>query len=451
MASIDERTLSTGEISYRVRWRQDGSGQVETFSTRPKADRFRLDVEEAGNRWPPGWVKGVGYVQQNAEDYTVHFIDGMDRFINQLTGIQSDTKRRYRNQVRTLAAWECPHPVTKRPYKPFNRLATEITDEDVRQWVNTWPRSVKTRKNYLYALLAPGLNWMFKKKMIREVPTDGIRLDERAIRPDVRYMTEDQFRLLHGCVPQHYQDLIEAKTGTGLRFGEITALWPAMVDRKRRRVTVNKAWKRKGDDGEWQLDPTYVTMVKKGLLQPKHETMRGHYLGGPKTEASWRTIPVGRKVMYVLDRQMEALAEDDFIFTTPTGLPIHNGDFYEGVWRPAVFRAQHCGQHVDPECRCGTPHPERCRVHKEIPRACGCDGTLAFSPRIHDCRHTYAVWLLSAGINPKDVQLRLGHDDLKTTTEIYGDILPLVSQAGDDVLDNILDGGQIRLVTPLAS
>lgn len=451
MASYDERTLSTGEVSYRIRWREDGKGQAETFSTDTAALRFKLDVEEAGNRWPAGWVKGVGYVQKDTENYTVHFIDGMDRFINQLTGIQSDTKRRYRNQVRILAAWECCHPTTGRPYKPFNRAADSISDEDVRHWVNKFPRSVKTRKNYLYALLAPGMNWMHRKKMIREVPTDGIKLDGRAIRPDVRFMTEDQFRTLHGHVPQYYQDLIESKVTTGLRFGEITALWPAMVDVKRRRVTVNKAWKRKGDDGEWQLDPTYVEMVKKGLVKPKHETMRGHYLGAPKTEASLRTIPVGRRGIYLLERNMEGLAEDDFIYTTPTGLAIHNADFYEGIWRPTVFRAQHCGAHTDPDCRCGTPHPERCKVHTEIPKACGCEGTLPFSPRIHDCRHTYAVWLLSAGVNPKDVQLRLGHDDLRTTTEIYGDILPFVSEAADDVIDAVLEGGHIRLVTSLAS
>ena len=450
MAGYDERTLSTGEISYRIRWRQNGRTQTETFSTAPAAQRFKLDVEDAGNRWPGGWVKGTGYVQHLEPDLSLHFTEAMERFITQLTGIQSDTRRRYRNQVRILTEWECCRPGGKGRYRPFNRAANAITDEDVRHWVNSWPRSVKTRKNYLYSLLAPGFNWMHKKKLILEVPTERIRLDERAIRPDVRFLTEDQFRVLHAGVPAHYADLVQAQVGTGLRFGEITALWPAMVDRKHRRVRVNKAWKRRGDDGEWQLDPTYVELVRSGQLKPKHETLRGHYLGAPKTEASIRTIPVGRMVMYVLERAMEGLADDDFVFTTATGLPIHNADYYDGIWRPTVFRAQHCDRHRERGCRCGSAHPGECKLHRGvIPPPCGCEGTLPFSPRVHDLRHTYAVWLLSAGVNPKDVQLRLGHDDLKTTTETYGDILPLVSAAGDDVLDAILDGGQIRLVQSL--
>jgi integrase len=36
--------------------------------------------------------------------------------------------------------------------------------------------------------------------------------------------------------------------GTGLRFGEISALWVGDVDLDRGTVRVNKAWKRNGED-----------------------------------------------------------------------------------------------------------------------------------------------------------------------------------------------------------
>jgi integrase len=40
--------------------------------------------------------------------------------------------------------------------------------------------------------------------------------------------------------------------------------------------------------------------------------------------------------------------------------------------------------------------------------------------RFHDLRHTHATYLLSKGINPKVVQERLHHKDIKTTLGING-------------------------------
>jgi hypothetical protein len=63
-AYLDERARKDGAIGYRVRWRLGGVGgfQTETFAVERKAERFLLDVEDAGLRWPAGWVKGLGRV-----------------------------------------------------------------------------------------------------------------------------------------------------------------------------------------------------------------------------------------------------------------------------------------------------------------------------------------------------------------------------------------------------
>lgn len=44
---------------------------------------------------------------------------------------------------------------------------------------------------------------------------------------------------------------------------------------------------------------------------------------------------------------------------------------------------------------------------------------LPFTIRFHDQRHTHATLLLEAGISPKVIQERLGHEDIRTTMNIY--------------------------------
>jgi hypothetical protein len=63
MAFIVKRRRSDGSVGYQVRWRQDGRWQSDIFDTERKAARFKLDVEDDGDRWPTDWVPGVGYVK----------------------------------------------------------------------------------------------------------------------------------------------------------------------------------------------------------------------------------------------------------------------------------------------------------------------------------------------------------------------------------------------------
>jgi len=42
----------------------------------------------------------------------------------------------------------------------------------------------------------------------------------------------------------------------------------------------------------------------------------------------------------------------------------------------------------------------------------------------HSLRHTHAVWLLKAGVHPKVVQERLGHETTGITMDIYSHVMP---------------------------
>jgi integrase len=56
--------------------------------------------------------------------------------------------------------------------------------------------------------------------------------------------------------------------------------------------------------------------------------------------------------------------------------------------------------------------------------------------RYHDLRHTHATYLLSKGINPKVVQERLRHKDIKTTLGIYGHATLTMQQEAAKLMDS---------------
>jgi hypothetical protein len=165
--------------------------------------------------------------------------------------------------------------------------------------------------------------------------------------------------------------------GTGLRFGEISALWVGDVDLDRGTVRVNKAWKRNGED-----DATETPGWLSRQLRAKH-TMRDHHLGHPKTPRSRRTITIAPAVAALLKKRIDGRPADDFVFTSRTGLPLHNGDFYTHVWSgdageeesdedPAAGDGSSCSSCVRgraPTCVLMSSEPAFSRMHHGINRS----------------------------------------------------------------------------------
>jgi len=55
--------------------------------------------------------------------------------------------------------------------------------------------------------------------------------------------------------------------------------------------------------------------------------------------------------------------------------------------------------------------------------------------RFHDLRHTCAALLIADGTHPLAIKTRLGHEDIRTTMNIYGHLFPSGEQALADALD----------------
>ncbi|MEV5080629.1 hypothetical protein AB0K74_17925 [Streptomyces sp. NPDC056159] len=81
MASVVPRKNSRGDItSFQVKWREGGSRtgdwQIERFDDEDSAGVFKKAVDEAGQHWPPGWVKGKGFIDEASADELRYRGDG---------------------------------------------------------------------------------------------------------------------------------------------------------------------------------------------------------------------------------------------------------------------------------------------------------------------------------------------------------------------------------------
>ena len=113
---------------------QDGQRATEKFAVGRNpllaAKRFKTLVEQAGNRWPEGWVPGKGFVSAetwNADtEPTPLFAFGL-RYVDQLI-IRPGQRARYRSQLKALAVLELPSPTMPgTTYLPFGRNVEDVT------------------------------------------------------------------------------------------------------------------------------------------------------------------------------------------------------------------------------------------------------------------------------------------------------------------------------------
>jgi len=423
MASLEQRPRGDGGMTARVVWRQDGQRTAEKFAVGRNpvlaARRFKTLVEQAGNRWPEGWVPGRGFVSAETSkaadiEPTPLLAFGL-RYVEQLV-LRPGQRSRYRSQLKALAALEFPSPsVPGTTYLPFGRNVDDVTPEDVRLWLSRWERGLKTKANY-HGLLFGVFAWAIEEHDLIAVnpcaKTAPSRPTIKAEQSERTGLTEAEFETFTDTyMAPDSRDMLRVMVGTGLRFGEITALWSEDIDLDKRTLSVRKSWNRQGEDGETQI-PKWLAK----RITAKHE-MRGHYLGLPKTPKSRRTFTIPPSVTAVLRRALEGKAPDDFVFATAArstastalrwtgGRPIHAGDFSDQRWLPALKAAEAGG----------------------------------FSKRFtpHDLRHTHVAWLIAAGVPLPNIQQRLGHESITTTIDTYGHLLP----QGNDLIDAAVDAG----------
>ncbi|MFD9903844.1 tyrosine-type recombinase/integrase [Streptomyces sp. NPDC059063] len=411
MAYVTSRKNRDGQVtSYQVKWRLGGGReapqQTERFDPDVEglaaAEIFCKAVNEAGQQWPAGWVKGHGYIEPSAsteERYRFRYFARTS--IENRTGIEEH----YRQACfRDLERWINP------TFGECDVRSTEhFSSDTVRAWVRMLEQTLvhkgqapkkgqpkqrkmspKTIRN-LHGLLSS----ILQEAVTAEPPLRARNPCERTRLPradddgadggeDIEFLTPDEVDGIISCMELRSDQLLATvKYGTGMRWSEITCLAPVcLVDWNTAKpsIRVKRAWKRDGHSG--------------------------YYIGAPKSKRGRRTVRVSFTVVAAIDELGGADEEqpDRLYFTGGQGQRLHYSTFYDR-WQRAVRRAKAEG--LLPK-------------HK--------------NPTPHDLRHSHAAVLISEGRGLTYVQRRLGHESIKTTSDTYGHLLP---EADDDAMDAI--------------
>ncbi|MQS99333.1 site-specific integrase [Streptomyces jumonjinensis] len=372
-----------------MRWRSAGGGRgakedTENFRDERSAEKFRDLVNAHGQSWPPGWIRGQGFIADQRRPGTM-FEPYALAHIDRLTGVQGDTKAKYRKLVlENMSPW----------FKPYTVEDGEgsIVREMVQDWINDLaagnaapldPSDRKPRKKYAAKTIANqhGLLSAILQAAVDAVPSLRTanpcaknrlpRLDTDEVEDEICPLEREEWAWVHECLGEldtEAQELGEVIAETGFRWGESTALQPRDLQMRNGRpaLRVQRAWKR-DEDG-----------------QP--------YLGAPKSKKSRRTVVVRWGLWNKLKRRAKGLKPTDLLFTGPMGGRWDAGTFRRLRWVPAIELAA-----------------ERFGLTKR--------------PRIHDLRHSHAAWLIAAKVPLPAIQARLGHESITTTIDVYGHLL----------------------------
>ncbi|MYR58855.1 tyrosine-type recombinase/integrase [Streptomyces sp. SID625] len=412
MAYVKEEKNADGVVtSLRVRWRaggrRDGEGQSERFDPteegRAAAEVFCAAVNDCGQEWPTGWVKGRGMIAPDAADesqyrFTVYAAES----VRHRTGVEE----RYRDAcMGELERYMFPvfGHCDIRSTEHFNRRTiqawvNQLEVTKVRRGSKTKTMSPKTIKN-LHGLLSsilqeaveaePPLRDRNPCKSVRLPRTDDDGTADDEVDEDIEFLEPSEVAGIASCMrtPQGRR-LTEDIYGTACRWGEISALACRhlnRVDPTRPKVRITRAW--------------------------KYCKSRGHYLGKPKSKRSRRTLRITPRTFENMVEQGALTRDaDELIYHNGKGERLPYSTFYD-EWMAAVRKAKKQG--LLPGYK---------------------------NPTIHDLRHSAAAALISAGHSLTYVQRRLGHESIKTTSDLYGHLLPEADDAAMTTIDAALDG-----------
>lgn len=376
MAFVRGRPRKDGTTAFVVQWVEPDTGKqtTRTMATRRDADELADFLTANGNSFAPA-AQAASRLRSGAPS-----VDAViAAHIDQLTAIGPGTRARYRR----MAARHI------RPVLGAVPVDT-LTRRDVAAWLNGMAGAAKTKKN-VQALISGSLSTVVTEGVVAGNVAKGVQPPRGEAVREAVFLTRSELALIVDALPPRSALLAEFLSGTGLRFGEATALLGADLTLPdtpsagadgaagRGVVTVSKAWKTDPDaDGR-------------------------SVVGAPKTQRGRRTVTLPGRLAQQLAEHLEhhEIGPRGLVFPSVHGGRLSIQELHR-AWGPALDEL---------------------------------GDQLRARPRIHDLRHTHASWLIAAGVPLTVIQRRLGHESIKTTSDRYGHLADDADAAAAAALD----------------
>ena len=284
--SLRVRTTPRGDSRWQLRYRTDGRPGSRTFTDQRSADRWLALFRALG---PVEGLRLLDGAEAGSETSVASLMvaEVVRRHIDSLSGVTDGTRRRYRAEAErdiyahrigslpigrlasdAVAAWvndlaapmsdgqlaehrstcrRCRPATAARPARSCRRLSG--------RWQGLSGKSIANR----HSILSAACSWAVEQQWIDRNPCRGVSIPRTLRREPVFLSPVEVYQLARAvaAVDDRYVDLVTMLVGTGLRWGELTAMTVdhVAVDRSREQVTlrVDQAWKDAG--GKLVLGP----------------------------------------------------------------------------------------------------------------------------------------------------------------------------------------------------